>query len=99
MIGILVFVLSESMPRLMRAFIFLLIGYFIFPFMPAVILALNAQEIVLLLSGGIVYSLGAVAYGIRFPVLSPEIFGFHEFFHLLVIVAATLHFFLIFGLI
>jgi hemolysin III len=98
-IGILVFVLSESTPRLIRAFIFLLIGYFIFPFMPAVILALNAQEIVLLLSGGIVYSLGAVAYGIRFPVLSPEIFGFHEFFHLLVIVAATLHFFLIFGLI
>ena len=98
-IGILVFVFSENVPRLMRAFIFLLVGYFIFPFMPAVILALNVQEIFLLLSGGIVYSLGAVAYGIRFPVLSPEVFGFHEFFHALVIVAATLHFFLIFGLI
>lgn len=47
--------------------------------------------VVCLLAGGLVYSLGAVAYGTKRPALSPTWFGFHEVFHACTIVAAILH--------
>jgi hemolysin III len=53
----------------------------------------------LVVAGGIIYSIGATAYGFRVPKLSPDVFGFHEFFHILVIIAAILHFIVIYGLV
>ena len=47
--------------------------------------------VVLLVLGGLVYSLGAVAYATKRPALSPAWFGFHEVFHSCTIVAAILH--------
>lgn len=47
--------------------------------------------VVLLLLGGLVYSLGAAAYGTKRPTLWPHWFGFHEVFHSCTIVAALLH--------
>lgn len=47
--------------------------------------------VVCLLAGGLVYSLGAVAYGTKKPALSPKWFGFHEVFHACTIIAAVLH--------
>ncbi|MDO5093323.1 MAG: hemolysin III family protein [Propionibacteriaceae bacterium] len=45
----------------------------------------------LILAGGIIYSLGAVAYGTKRPQLSPRFFGFHEVFHACTIAAAICH--------
>lgn len=45
----------------------------------------------LILAGGIIYSLGAVAYGTKRPRLSPRFFGFHEVFHACTIAAAICH--------
>lgn len=47
--------------------------------------------VILLLLGGLVYSLGAVAYGTKRPRLSPRWFGFHEVFHSCTVIAAALH--------
>ena len=46
----------------------------------------------LLLAGGILYSLGAVAYATKRPNPWPRTYGFHEVFHTLVIAAAVVHF-------
>jgi hemolysin III len=57
----------------------------------AALLALQAQPparvLGLLLGGGSAYLLGAAVYGYRKPDPFPAIFGFHEVFHALVIVA------------
>ena len=45
----------------------------------------------LMLLGGLVYSLGAVIYAKQWPNPSPRWFGFHEVFHAATIVAALLH--------
>ena len=45
----------------------------------------------LMLLGGIVYSLGAVIYAKQWPNPSPRWFGFHEVFHAATILAALLH--------
>lgn len=46
---------------------------------------------ILILIGGIVYSLGAVIYALKWPNPSEQWFGFHEVFHAATIVAAGLH--------
>lgn len=47
--------------------------------------------LVLIVVGGIIYSLGAIVYGIQRPNPSERWFGFHEVFHAATIVAAGLH--------
>ncbi len=47
---------------------------------------------VLVIVGGGLYTLGAVAYATKRPNPSPRWFGFHEVFHVLVVAAATVQF-------
>jgi hemolysin III len=46
----------------------------------------------LLVAGGVLYTLGAVVYGLRRPNPVPAWFGFHEVFHALTIAAFTAHY-------
>jgi hemolysin III len=43
----------------------------------------------LLLAGGVVYTLGALVYALKHPDPVPAVFGYHEIFHALVIVAVA----------
>jgi hemolysin III len=47
---------------------------------------------VLIAVGGVLYSLGAVVYGLKRPNPSPSWFGFHEVFHTLTIAAFIVHY-------
>lgn len=47
--------------------------------------------VLLVLAGGLIYSLGAVAYATKRPNLSETWFGFHEVFHSATILAAICH--------
>jgi hemolysin III len=42
--------------------------------------------------GGLIYTAGAVVYARRRPDPVPQVFGYHEVFHALVILAAAVHF-------
>ena len=46
----------------------------------------------LILGGGVAYSIGALFYAIKKPNPFPKVFGFHEIFHLLILVGALLHY-------
>jgi hemolysin III len=69
-----------------------LLGWAALPILPALKAALGTGAVVLLAAGGIVYSLGAVVYALRRPNPFPRVFGYHEVFHALVIIAAACHF-------
>lgn len=53
--------------------------------------AANAVMMTLILAGGICYTLGAVFYGLKRPNPVPGVFGFHELFHALTLVAFLCH--------
>ena len=53
---------------------------------------LGPAGIGLIAGGGACYSLGALIYARRRPDPAPTVFGYHEIFHALVVVAAMLHF-------
>jgi hemolysin III len=42
--------------------------------------------------GGVLYTLGAVVYARQRPDPAPAVFGYHEIFHVLVILAAAVHY-------
>jgi hemolysin III len=60
--------------------------------LPGVWMHAGVAAFVLLLAGGILYIVGAVAYHRRWPDPHPAVFGFHEVFHSFVCVAATLQY-------
>lgn len=45
-----------------------------------------------LAAGGVLYTIGGVVYAIRRPDPVPGVFGYHEVFHALVLVAVALHY-------
>ncbi|HEV7173138.1 PAQR family membrane homeostasis protein TrhA [Pedococcus sp.] len=48
--------------------------------------------VTLIAVGGLLYTAGAVVYGIKRPNPSPRWFGFHEIFHTLTLAAFTVHY-------
>ncbi len=53
---------------------------------------LSGLQIGLLFAGGIVYTLGGVVLGTKWPDPSPAYFGYHEIWHGMVAVACALHY-------
>lgn len=45
-----------------------------------------------LLAGGIFYTIGAVIYGFKWPPLKNKYFGFHEIFHIFVLLGSLCHY-------
>ncbi|MEZ4467139.1 MAG: hemolysin III family protein [bacterium] len=82
-------------PRAVTAGLFIALGWTILLEWGAIQAGLSATQLGLMGAGGAAYSLGAVAYATKRPDPWPRTFGYHEIFHLLVIVAAVFHFILV----
>ena len=92
LLGIVRCVLWVDAPKWLGAAIYVLLGWVIVPVLPDVRAAVGASGVLLLVAGGVAYSVGAVVYATRWPDPSPKVFGYHEVFHALVIAAAACHF-------
>ncbi len=79
-------------PKWLMAALCVGLGWAVVPTLPSLIGAIGAGGLVLLGTGGLAYTVGAVVYATRFPDPNPRVFGYHEVFHVLVIVAAVLHY-------
>jgi hemolysin III len=86
-------------PRVLVALCYVAVGWVAMVAMPQLFSHRGAFVPVLLLVGGLLYSLGAAAYATKRPNPWPRTFGFHEVFHTLVIAAAVVHFVAIAGVI
>ena len=85
------FVPFEPPYGLMNA-LFLTLGWVLALALPQLWTTLELSWMVLLGIGGLLYTFGAFIVGIRKPDPWPAIFGYHEIWHLMVVVAATLHY-------
>jgi hemolysin III len=92
LLGILRCVFWVDAPRWLGATVYVLLGWVVVPVLADVRAALGPTGLLLLASGGVAYSVGAVVYATRWPDPAPKVFGYHEVFHGLVIVAAACHF-------
>ena len=78
-----------NMPAPARAGCYLALGWLSIIAVPQLIDDLSVVPLVLLGTGGLLYSAGAVIYARQRPNPWPHTFGFHEIFHALVIAAAA----------
>ena len=58
--------------------------------MPQVWESVGLAGCALLVAGGIAYTVGGIVYATERPDPVPAVFGYHEIFHVLVIVAVAL---------
>lgn len=79
-------------PKAISALFYVLLGCVVIPFLPRTAAVLSPVATGLLIAGGLLYLVGAVVYATRRPDPAPKIFGYHEVFHALTIVASICHF-------
>jgi hemolysin III len=77
-------------PRWLAVSVYIALGWVAAAAFPQLATALGASGLSLLVIGGVLYSAGGVIYAIKRPDPIPAVFGYHEVFHILVIVAAAL---------
>ncbi|PDW01332.1 PAQR family membrane homeostasis protein TrhA [Candidatus Chloroploca asiatica] len=73
------------MPRWGLILLYIGMGWISLILLPQMVQAISFQPVLLLIAGGLMYTIGALIYAFRWPNPLPRIFGFHEIFHLLVI--------------
>ncbi|MER7888986.1 hemolysin III family protein [Micromonospora sp. NPDC094482] len=78
-------------PRWLSAPLYLALGWVAVAMLPQILHQGGVTALVLLLTGGAIYSVGAVFYALRRPNPWPTVFGHHEFFHACTLVAAICH--------
>lgn len=91
-VGIAIRQLALDAPKWVNTLPYLVVGWSAVGVLPQIARGGGAAVISLVIAGGLVYSLGAAAYGAKRPRLSPRIFGYHEVFHALTLVGAGCHF-------
>jgi len=79
-------------PKWVTAPVYLLVGWVGVIAVPQIFTELSIASAVLVLVGGVLYTLGALSYATQWPDPFPATFGFHEVFHVLVIAAAVTQF-------
>jgi len=79
-----------SAPRWLYVPLYIAMGWAALAFV-ADFMSANAAMMILVLAGGLCYTVGAVVYALKKPNPWPGNFGFHEIFHALTVVAFLAH--------
>lgn len=79
-------------PRPLIIPLYIALGWVAVFVLPQILHNGGVAALVLLLVGGVFYSLGAVVYAVRRPDPVPTVFGYHEVFHLCTLLAAICHY-------
>jgi hemolysin III len=96
-IGIIVKVFYINAPRWLNAGIYVVMGWMCVGASGQMLATLPAWVFIWLITGGVIYTLGAVVYITKIFNFKPNVFGFHEVWHIFVILAAAAHFVAVMG--
>jgi hemolysin III len=97
-VGIFIKIFWMNASRWVSTSIYLIMGWIaVFAIWP-MLNVLNTSELLLLLAGGMFYSVGAVIYALKKPVIVSGFLGFHEIFHVFVALGSFAHFLVIYSI-
>ncbi len=95
LVGVIVKLYVIHAPRWVTAGIYLIMGWLSVLAVQEMLKTMPVGAIVWLVLGGLFFSLGAVIYIRKTPDFYPGVFGFHEIWHIFVILGCTSHFILV----
>ena len=90
--GVVLKLLWMDTPRWLSVGLYVAMGWVAVVAASTILRAVPPGGIAWILGGGLVYSAGALIYGLKRPNLVPGIFGFHELWHLFVMAGSACHF-------
>lgn len=96
-VGIVIKIFYIKAPRWLNAGIYVVMGWLCVGAAGQMLAVLPAWVFAWLLAGGIIYTLGAVVYITKWLNFWPGVFGFHEVWHIFVLLAALAHFVAVMG--
>jgi hemolysin III len=76
-------------------FMYIGMGWLVIVALPMIVQSLGTTELLLMLAGGVLYTLGAIGLATRRPNPSPRLFGYHEVWHVMTVAGASCHFALV----
>ena len=92
LLGLLFRLFWLSAPRWLYTTLYLLMGWAAVGWLGQFYAAGGAAVLILIVAGGLLYTLGAVVYALKRPNPWPSWFGFHEIFHAFTIAAFICHY-------
>ena len=95
-VGIILKIVWFDAPRLLYTGFYILLGWISIIAIVPIIKAVSLGGFMWLLSGGLFYTVGAIIYAIKRPTLNLKLIGFHEIFHIFIMLGSTCHFILMF---
>jgi hemolysin III len=90
--GILLRFCWPTAPKWLSVVVAVALGWVGVVVFPQLVSRLGLSPSLLVLAGGLCYTAGGVVYALRRPRLAPTAFGYHELFHVLVVVAVALQY-------
>lgn len=90
--GVLLKTAWPGSPRWVGAPLYIALGWIAVFVFPEILANAGVAALVLMLTGGVLYTVGGIVYAARWPNPWPRVFGHHEVFHACTIVAAICHY-------
>ena len=92
LVGVVLQLIPFAKPRWVEVAVYVALGWVAVAALPQLVDELGWTATALIGAGGALYTLGAVAYGLKRPDPVPHVFGYHEVFHACTIAAAAAHY-------
>ena len=94
--GIIMKLLWFDAPRWLYTIFYLIMGWLVVIAFWPMLKTIPLGGILWMVAGGLLYTIGAVIYGTKWPKLKSKVFGFHELFHVFVLYGSFCHFWVMF---
>ncbi|MCY6960163.1 PAQR family membrane homeostasis protein TrhA [Clostridium brassicae] len=94
--GVLFKMIWFNMPRWLSTMFYILMGWFVVLFINPVSQSISMAGVVWLVLGGVFYTLGGIMYALKWPDLNLKFMGFHEIFHIFILLGSFSHYMCIF---
>lgn len=95
-IGILLKIVWFDAPRWLSTGFYILMGWISIIAIVPIIKAVSIGGFMWLLAGGLFYTIGGVIYATKWPKINLKLFGFHEIFHIFIMLGSLCHYILMF---
>jgi len=96
-VGLISQIFFPGAPRKLYAVIYLFMGWSALFTLKQMLANMSSSQAILLVTGGVSFTIGAIIYAVKKPRMIPGIFSFHELFHIMVLIGGILHYAMIYG--
>ncbi len=97
-VGVTIKLVNLERTRVLGGTLYILLGWLAMAILPAIVHRLDAEQLALLFVQGALYTVGALVLVVRRPDPYPDVFGYHEVWHTMVVVATACYYLVLWSL-